>query len=158
MKQSKILFLILLLLCATTSFANVPVYIKSDRAEFDEINRITTYIGHVKARQGGKHLKANTLVVTRDKKGQIKKAVAKGGPAYFDVLEEDKQAPITGYADIIHWYPDDDKVIFLKKAYLHQEETNIYGEKLTYFLDTKKLIADKVKNHRTTIVFQPKEA
>lgn len=130
------------------------IIIQSDSAEFDDKKGTAKYYDHVVMDQGSRHLTSDRLTIERNQQGKIGLMVALGYPAQF---EEQKEASKSfGHANILKYYPNDEKIILLEDAELTQQEKTIRSEHLTYFLNSGLLTAAPKPGSRTTIII-PRE-
>lgn len=132
------------------------ITINSDSAEFDNKLGQATHRGHVVMTKTNQELIADTLIIEKDAEGKIKLMTAYGKPAYFHV-ETDPEKPHTeGKADIIKYYPNENKMILLEDAELKQTNENIQGPLLIYDLSTKILTSKASPHKRTLVTLNPK--
>ncbi len=136
--------------------ANQPVTIFSDSAEFDDKTGMIIHYDNVIMDQGRRHLTSDTLIIERDKQGKIGLMTAIGKPAKFHI-QPDPEKPLShGKANIVKYYPKEEKIILLNEAELIQKENIVRSPYLTYFLNTRTLSAEPGLDRRTTIIL-PKE-
>lgn len=138
----------------TNPFQEEPITIQSDSAEFDDKKGIATYHQHVTLDQENRHLRADTLIIQRNARGTIAQITATGTPAYFTVQPPGK--PITtGYANTIHYFPEEDKILFIDNAELTQKGNIIRGDYLSYFFKSE-ILSSEARPGKRTLVIIPK--
>ena len=159
----KVISLTLLLSVSQLAFAlksdsDQPVTIDSNTATYDDKKGTSIYTGNVVTIQGSLHIKSDKLVVFLTE-GHIDKMVFTGKPTTF------RQRPNIGKEEIFgegltgEYYPDQNKLILIKKAVVSQGTNRSASELITY--DSKNSII-KAGEHtsdskRVHSVFKPKE-
>jgi len=146
----------LLALAASHPDEELPIEIHSDSAQFDDKKGTATYLGNVVMQQGSRQLSSQSLIIKRDNHGKIESMVAKGTPATFQAKPSPEKPLIHGFANIIQFYPNQDKMILLENASLTQNEDTLEGDSLTYFVSKHILSSDPVPGKRTTVLITPK--
>lgn len=155
---------ILLLYCVFFSIANalpdadMPIYIRADKVDFNHKLGFAKYQGNVIVDQGSRNLRAQTLTIQRDAQNRIQVIVATGTPATFKSQSDLNKPPGTGSAKTIKYYPKLNKVKLFTDATLTQNGDTITAPKLTYNIDSEELQGNSNKQQRTTIILQPKRA
>ena len=133
-----------------------PIEIFSKTAEFQDQKRSVTYKGSVIMNQGNYHLSSDILVIVRDTKGKIESMIATGNPATLSISQNQEPLKRQGHANIIEFYPKEEKILLLQNAELNQNNETIRAEKLTYFLSTRVLVSHPVLGKKTRILLAPK--
>jgi len=133
-----------------------PVNIRADKANFEHDDGVALYSGHVSVDQGSRHLLSDTLTIKRDKNNKIKVIIAVGKPAYFKSQADSQKSISQGRADIIKYYPQQDKVDLLDNAELTQNGDTVQGPILNYNFVTGNLKSLSSVDQRTTFILQPK--
>lgn len=133
-----------------------PVNIKADQANFEHDDGVAVYTGHVSVDQGSRHLLSDTLTIKRDKNNKIKVIIAVGRPASFKSQANSNKAISHGRANIIKYYPQQDKVDLLDNAELTQNGDTVQGPILNYDFVTGNLQSLSSIDQRTTFILQPK--
>lgn len=156
----------------------VPLHITAARLEADQQERIVTFTGQVKAVYGDSILYADQLQVfyhpapaapatpTPAKSpegtdasplgelggGKIDRIVAKGSVRF---VQEDKVA--TGQEGI--YYKDREEVVLLGNPQLWQKENNVKGEKIYFYLNTKRVLVESSPQQRVEAhLYQTKQS
>ncbi len=140
----------------TSRDADQPMTIRSKAAEFDDEKSVAIYKGNVMAIQGSRLLNCTNLTIHRNKNNKIGLVLATGNPAKFYAQPNTNKPNGIGTANIIKYFPEEDKVILLGNATLEQDGDAISGELLTYYFEKGLLISEKTTPSRTTVVLQPK--
>lgn len=133
---------------------NEPLEVHSNTAEFDDKKGTVFYSGQVEVLQGARYLSSNTLLIERDKDGKVHSMIAKGSPAYFRTQPHPDKPMMEGHANLIHYFPKENKVIFQENAELSQNKESIRGHLLIYDLDKRILTSEALKGHRTTVILK----
>ncbi len=134
-----------------------PVNIQSDTANFDEQKGIATHLGNVSVHQGNRQLSADSLEIHRNKEGKIQYITAKGSPAFFEANPEPDKAKVLGKANILKYFPEENKIILMDAAELKQDDKTLQGALITYHFDSQMLESDSLKNQPTTIILKQGE-
>lgn len=161
--QIKVRLFCCLLVWSSNCFALVkgvdsdqPVTIHSNSASFDNNKGVAVYNGKVTVKQGSRNLDADKLTIERDDNNQIKIMIATGKPARFR-SQADISRPIGyGKANVIKYYPQQDKVDLLGNAELMQNGDTVSGPILNYNFTTGVLQSKSTRKARSTVVLQPK--
>lgn len=132
------------------------IEIQSDSAEFDDKKGTAVYHGHVLMTQGSRQLTSDTLTIQKDQHGKIKLMIATGNPAHFKAKPAPEKPFSEGHANIVKYFPNENKIILLENAELTQNQDTIRGDNLSYFLNTKVLSSEPVPGKRTTVILAPR--
>lgn len=134
-----------------------PIEIQSNTADFDDKTGDATHRGNVVVTQGTRHLTADTLVIHRDPNGKIDRMIAQGTPARFHAYPEPQKPILEGKANILKFFPKEDKIILEEDAELTQAEHTIQGPQITYYLANRMLSSESNLTQRTTVIIKPKD-
>lgn len=137
------------------SDAEKPIEIYSTAAEFEDKKGTATYKGSVVMDQGNRHLTSDVLIIKRDKSGRIESMIATGNPANFHAKTNSDKPELRGHAEIIEFYPKEDKILLFQDAEVTQNNETIRGENLAYFLSTHVLSSHPVSGKKTTVILAP---
>ena len=129
-----------------------PLTIQSDSAEFDDKKGVATYHNHVVLKQGTRHLTADTLIIQRNASGDIAQITAIGNPAHFQIQPPAPKPMSTGHANTIHYFPEEEKIIFIDDAELTQKGNIIRGNYLTYSFKSEILSSEAGPGRRTLVI------
>ncbi|MEW6385970.1 MAG: LptA/OstA family protein [Thermodesulfobacteriota bacterium] len=150
----------------------VPLHITAARLEADQQQRTVTFTGQVKAVYGDAILYADQLQVfyqpapaaapppstapeSADTSplgelggGKIDRIVAKGSVRF---VQEDKVA--TGQEAV--YYKNREEVVLLGNPQLWQKENNVKGEKISFFLENKRVLVESSSRQRVEAHLYP---
>ncbi len=129
-----------------------PITIASESAEFDDKKGIAIYKQNVTLDQGNRHLQADTLTIERNKSGNLGKITAIGKPAHFQILPNPSRPVITGHANTIHYFPEEEKILLIDNAELTQQGNIIRGAYLSYLLKSEVLSSEARPGKRTQVI------
>jgi lipopolysaccharide export system protein LptA len=141
---------------SSSSDKQQPIQIQSASVEFDEKKGTALYRGQVVFQQGTRHLTADSLLIKKDLQGKIESVLAKGKPAQFKAKPNPAKPFVTGHANILHYLPNQDKILLIQNAELTQNDDTIRGESLSYQLSTQVLTSNPVAGQRTTVILAPR--
>jgi len=135
-----------------------PYHIQSDRVNFNRSKNIARYEGNVKVTQGTSTLTADKLIMYfMDKNSQIKKMIATGNLAHYSTLPDGKKQKMFAQANIIIYYPQENKIILKEHAKVTQEHYLLSSNKITYNIKQQSMSSnDQGGHHQTTIIIPPK--
>jgi len=124
---------------ALKSDRDQPAQIEADETEIDFKTGVRTLTRNVLVVQGTLRIKADKLVATYDKKGQLVKAVANGSLARFKQRPDDQPDDVEGWGKkIVVDYPTN-TLTLIGKAALKQGATTATGSEIVYNMATDKL-------------------
>lgn len=87
---------------ALESDSKQPIQIEADQGALDQIKQTTTFTGNVIIKQGTINIKANSVAVSRNDKGeQLMKA--SGNPVYFSQTLDDNKGIVNGQASNVDY-------------------------------------------------------
>lgn len=154
---------VLLLAAAMTCAASPqdsrqPITIEADKAKVDEKQGLSIYTGHVLLRQGGIRINADELTVhSRD--GELDKLIATGKPAVYFQKGETDASDITGEAERMEYYADENQLVLLESARLSQGPNQFSGNRITY--DTQRQVVSATVSdtgkERVQVTIQPRK-
>lgn len=150
-----------------------PIHIEADRAEIDEGHGVMTYTGHVKLRQGGIEVSADTVVVYANKAGEVQRITAQGQPVHYLQKAQTAQPPqagqgaeqkeVRGVSQRMEYSADSKQVLLLGKAEFWQGGNRFSGNRIQYDPNTERVLAnagddDSVTGEkpRVSVTLQPK--
>jgi lipopolysaccharide export system protein LptA len=110
-----------------------PIHIRSDRAERDDKNAITTYIGNVELDQGTLHIEADKIIITQ-LDGELAKIQALGKPARLQQLPEENKAIVYAKGEIIDYYAAKELLVLTRQASIEQDGTQVDSEQIEYLM------------------------
>lgn len=135
-----------------------PLEIQSDYASFDQATGNVVHRGHVLATQGSRILKSERLIIHRNNDGKIDNIISEGVPASFEVISDPKKSKIIGHANILHYFPKENKIILKNAAELKQDDNTIQAATIVYDFNTGKLVTDSNEEERTTVIINSKSS
>lgn len=124
---------------ALSSDRDQPAQIEADNTEIDFRTGVRTLTNNVLVVQGTLRVKADKLVATYNKQGDLVKAVADGSLARFKQRPDDQPDDVEGWAKkILVDYPTN-TITLIGKAALKQGASTANGNKIVYNMATDKL-------------------
>lgn len=149
--------LVVLVLIFSVSFAQInktenkkePVVINADKLEYYNKEKVAVYSGNVDVKKGNFNLKADTVKIYLDEKGDVSRIYAVGN-VYFQ--QENKW----GKSKEAEYYKDKNLIILKNNAEVHQGKNVVEGDEIYYYIDEEKAVATS-KGSRVRSVLFPKE-
>ena len=113
-----------------------PIQVESDRMEYDDARRISTFIGRVVLTKGTILIRADRMVVREDSEG-FQYGRAEGKPASFRQKREALEEHIEGYGLVIDYDGKAETVVLTSEASLRRLERErvldeVHGARITY--------------------------
>jgi len=144
--QNRLFLLILLLLCAPASYAELadseqPINIEADQVLIDNASQISTFTGAVKMTQGTLVIRGDKIVVVQDKDG-FKHGTAYGHTASFRQKREGLNEYVEGFGERIEYDMRSDRVDFYVQARVKRAQDDVRGEHIIYNAKTEVFQAD----------------
>ena len=93
-----------------------PIAIQADRAEHDDVRRITIYRGNVIIDQGSLHITGDTVTIHFDTRDEVSKITSVGAPAHFRQLPDDGGSPRKAWAKQMEHFPEQDLIVLFGDA------------------------------------------
>ncbi|UJF19585.1 lipopolysaccharide transport periplasmic protein LptA [Vibrio sp. SS-MA-C1-2] len=142
---------------AKTGDTEQPIQIDSATQKLDMASNTVTFTGDVVLTQGSILMKADHVVVTRssgEAGAQVMEAF--GNPATFQ-QQQDNGKLIHGEAEKLRYQVSEELLEMFTKALLVQEDSQISGDKISYRIDKRELVAkgDKKQGERVTTILTP---
>lgn len=144
-----------------------PVQVESDRMEYDDVKRISTFIGRVVLTKGTIVIRADRMVVREDAEG-FQYGRAEGKPASFRQKREALDEHIEGYGLEIDYDGKAETVVLTSDASLRRLERErvldeVHGARITYqsaaeFYTVEGRAPGATGNDRVRMVIQPRRA
>ena len=151
-----------LLLTFTTGLAaalptdrDQPLQVTADSAHFDEKSGIASYRGAVVIRQGTLEVRADELVITLDKQGNVTRTVAHGNPARYQQQTDPKKGLVTAEAARIDYAMANEVITLTGQARLHQDSASFQGATIVYAITSQQVDAKSDANNRVQLVLPP---
>jgi len=147
-----------------------PIHIEADRAEIDEGHGVMTYTGHVKLRQGGIEVSADTVVVYATKAGEVQRITAQGQPVHYLQKaqpplagQDSEQKEVRGVSQRMEYSAESKQVLLLGKAEFWQGGNRFSGNRIQYDPKTERVLANAGSDNsvtgdkpRVSVTLQPK--
>lgn len=144
-----------------------PVQVESDRMEYDDAKRISTFIGRVVLTKGTIVIRADRMVVREDAEG-FQYGRAEGKPASFRQKREALDEHIEGFGLEIDYDGKAETVVLTSDASLRRLERErvldeVHGARITYqsaaeFYTVEGRAPGATGNDRVRMVIQPRRA
>jgi lipopolysaccharide export system protein LptA len=104
-----------------------PLQVAADSASFNEKTGIATYRGAVVIRQGTLEVRADELVITVDKAGNVTTTAAQGKPARYQQQTDPKKGLVTAEASRIDYDLKNETITLSGQARLKQDGASFQG-------------------------------
>lgn len=144
-----------------------PVQIESDRMEYDDARRVSTFIGRVVLTKGTILIRADRMVVREDAEG-FQYGRAEGQPASFRQKREALEEFVEGYGLVIDYDGKAETVVLTSQASLRrlereQVQDEVHGAKIIYqsaaeFYTVEGRAPGALGSDRVRMVIQPRRA
>ncbi len=134
---------------------NQPIAVTAGSATMDDTTGITTLRSAVKVVQGSMTITAGTLLIYRDKKGDIYKMVATGKPAHFSQQQKKGQPHTKAWGTKMLYSVTQQTVTITGNARVEQLTDKFSGETVTYHMD-RAIVKAVGGKQRVKMVIQPK--
>lgn len=113
-----------------------PINIEANRAEADNVKRITIYHGDVIITQGTLKITGDTVTIHYDEHDQLTMLVSEGKPARFRQLPDGKADVPKNYqlahASRMEYYARDDRIVLLGNAVYGQGGDQVAADRIVY--------------------------
>ena len=126
-----------------------PIVIEADTLEYIKSKQMIIYKGNVVVKKEDFTLKADTLEIFLDEKGDIKEIIALGNVRFV-------KGNRRGKSDRAEYYKDKNYIVLIGNAELQQDNNVIEGDEIVYYIDTEKAEVTG-KNKRVRTIFFPEE-
>jgi len=154
------------LICALTSLISPlshalpddrekPMDAIANNATLDDKTGLTTLTGDVNVVQGSMNIKANKLVIYKDKNGDISKMIATGSPAFFSQQQQLNQPVSKAWGSTMNYSIAKQTVTITGNARVEQLKDKFTGQKIVYHMD-KALVEATGGKQRVKMILQPK--
>ena len=135
-----------------------PMYVEADRVDIDDARGESRYKGSVEVNQGGIFIGGDSMITSRNDKGEVNKVVTNGKPAVFTQKAGKGKKAMNAKADRIEFYLDNDLVLLLGNAQIKQSSTEFFGNRIEYNMNTQAVHAERGSSgKRVRMVMQPKK-
>ena len=109
-----------------------PIAIQADRAEHDDVRRITIYRGNVIIDQGSLHITGDTVTIHFDTRDEVSKITSVGAPAHFRQLPDDGGSPRKAWAKQMEHFPEQDLIVLFGDARYDKDGSRVQADRLVY--------------------------
>ena len=127
---------------ALSSDRDQNIEIEADRAEADDLERVTIYRGDVVIVQGTLRIEGDTVWIHYDENNEMTKLVSVGRQAHFRQLPDGAEDFRTAYADRLEYYNHKDLIIMLGDAKYGQGKDRIDANRIVYDTHLARMKAD----------------
>lgn len=132
--------------------------LRSGKVTFDQKKHYGVFSDHVELDQGSTHIRAFKVITETNDKNQLVKAIIMGQAKelahYWSLMAENKP-PVHAYADQIEYYPNEHLIKLIGHAHIEQGTNSFSAPKITYNIETQKVLTEAKKDQRTLIIFHP---
>lgn len=132
-----------------------PLQVAADSARFDEKTGIATYKGAVVIRQGTLEVRADDLVITVDKDGNVTSTIAKGKPARYQQQTDPKKGLVMAEASRIDYDLKNETITLTGQARLRQDGASFQGATIVYAIARQQVEAKGDSESRVQLVLPP---
>lgn len=132
-----------------------PLQVSADSARFDEKSGVATYKGSVVIRQGTLEVRADDLVITVDKDGNVTSTIAKGKPARYQQQTDPKKGLVMAEAARIDYDLKNETITLTGQARLRQEGASFQGASIVYAIARQQVEAKGDATSRVQLVLPP---
>ena len=133
-----------------------PLTVQSDSAVVNYKTGVGSYVGHVVAVEGSRHLTGDIVTLYRDPlTKQLSKVDVKGRPARYHFLPEPGQQEVYAHGDHIVFLPEQHLLILTGDAQVAQGRNIFNGPKIMYDTQTAVIHAPSQAGRRPSMVIEP---
>ena len=154
-----------LLVMSSTAFAlesdrNQPIEIEADQGSLDQANQVTTFSGNVIIKQGTMNIRAGSVRVSRDSKGQ-QQMTASGSPVHFSQTLDGNKGTVNGQASNVEYSSATGIVKLTGNAKVQRGGDRVEGASITYNTRTEVYTVNGSKSasgrggKRVSVIIQP---
>ena len=147
---------------ALESDRNQPIAIEADQGSLDQANQVTTFSGNVIIKQGTLNIRAGSVRVSRDGKGQ-QLMNASGSPVRFSQTLDGNKGTVNGQANNVEYSSATGVVKLTGNAKVQRGGDRAEGASITYNTRTEVYNVSGSKGaggrggKRVTVVIQPNQ-
>jgi lipopolysaccharide export system protein LptA len=132
-----------------------PLQVAADTASFNEKTGIATYRGAVVIRQGTLEVRADELVLTVDKAGNVTTTVALGKPARYQQQTDPRKGLVSAEASRIDYDLKTETITLSGQARLKQDGASFQGASIVYAIARQQVEAKGDASNRVQLVLPP---
>ncbi|MDO5639117.1 MAG: lipopolysaccharide transport periplasmic protein LptA [Neisseria sp.] len=146
---------------ALESDRSKPIEIEADQGSLDQANQVTTFSGNVIIKQGTLNIRAGSVRVSRDGKGQQQMS-ASGSPVHFSQTLDGNKGTVNGQANNVEYSSATGIVKLTGNAKVQRGGDRAEGASITYNTRTEVYNVSGSKSasgsgKRVTVVIQPNQ-
>lgn len=143
---------------AMTSDNQQPIHINSTQQAVNMATHTVTLTGDVVVKRGSIDIRADKVVITRpDGKDGHEVVEGYGNPVTFYQLQENGKS-VRGHSLKVRYETANDLVILMGDSYLEQLDSNVKGDRITYFVKQQQIEAFSDNGKQVTTVLVPTES
>lgn len=152
--------LVLMLLFAITSQVSAaskePINIEADNAKIIEKEGKSIYTGNVILIQGDTRMTADSVTVY-SVSGKLTRITATGKPVRYEDKGKTTDGDISGEANLLEYYTEDNRILLLDNAKLTQGRTQFSGNRIEYNTATDIVTAEvsETGRERVQVIIEP---
>ena len=109
-----------------------PIEIAADRAEHDDVKRVTIYRGGVIIDQGSLHITGDTVTILFDRYDDVAKMIVVGAPAHFRQSADGGTSNRKAWARQMEYFPGQDLIMLLGAARYERDGSHVQADRLVY--------------------------
>ncbi len=132
-----------------------PLQVAADSASFNEKTGIATYRGSVVIRQGTLEVRADEVVITVDKEGNVSTTVATGKPARYQQQVDPKKGLVSAEASRIDYDLRNETISLTGQARLKQDGASFQGASIVYAIARQQVEAKGDASSRVQLILPP---
>jgi len=161
-RSGNILFalLVILFLLPQSNWAasKDPINIEADNAKIIEKEGKSVYTGNVILIQGEARMTADSVIVY-SAGGKLSRISATGSPVRYEDKGETKNRDISGEANLLEYYTEENRILLLDNARLSQGRTQFSGNRIEYNTETDVVTAEvsKTGKERVQVIIEPEK-
>ena len=129
-----------------------PIEIEADRAERNERDGTTFYLGNVVLVQGSLLIQAQRLEIYH-KGNQVDRVIAHGKPAYLEQLSEAGKPPVKARGDTLYYFVTEERIRLVDNASLEQDGSTVHSDIIDYLIKEEQ--ATTAGEGRVKVVIPP---
>lgn len=137
-----------------------PIQIEADRAELDQNQLQSTYLGKVRIIQGSTEFRGDTVTVTHAKDGQPRQIEVVGDPAHFNQPATADAPAMEARAKRMRYDAPSGQLELLGGAWVRQGTDEVSSEHLVYDRRSQRILAggESARGDRVRITIQPRSS
>ena len=117
------------------------IHIKANSAIHDDRKGVTVYTGDVIISQGSLMIKADIVIIHKNKNNEIDRIVSTGKPAHLQQQPDTDEDIVHARGEKIRYFLDRELVQLIGNASLVQEGSTVISEQIDYYIKEQKVKA-----------------